>query len=212
MNIKRFEFNLFGENTYIVWDSASKEASIVDPGMMALEEISMIDAFIAGENLKPMFILLTHVHLDHTFGVDHLVEKYNLEILAHKADALLGQTRAQQARMFHLPVELSPIAIDRFINDNSQLKLGSEPIEVIHTPGHTLGGLCFYFPDSRFILTGDTLFLGSIGRTDLPGGNYSQLIDSIKTRLLNLPPDTVVYPGHGPSTTIAQENKSNPYL
>ena len=114
--------------------------------------------------------------------------------------------------MFHLPVDPEPLEPDRFISDGSKLKLGEEIIKVIATPGHSLGGVCYYIPESGFILTGDTLFQGSIGRTDLPGGNQRQLIKSIKNKLMKLPADTVVYPGHGPATTIGREAVSNPFL
>lgn len=212
MNIKRFEFNYFGENTYIIWDADSKEAAIVDPGMINPDEVDEVEDFLSAGGLKLRYILLTHIHLDHTFGIDALKEKYDIEVLANKGDVALGQSRNQQARMFHLPIELGPVDIDRFLNDGSTLSLGKEMITVIHTPGHSMGGICFYVPESGFVLTGDTLFRGSIGRTDLPGGNHRQLILSIRSKLLTLPSDTKVYPGHGPSTTIAEEAGYNPFL
>lgn len=212
MNIKRFEFNYFGENTYIIWDADSKEAAIVDPGMINPDEVDEVEDFLSAGGLKLRYILLTHIHLDHTFGIDALKEKYDVEVLANKGDVALGQSRNQQARMFHLPIELGPVDIDRFLNDGATLPLGKEMITVIHTPGHSMGGICFYVPESGFVLTGDTLFRGSIGRTDLPGGNHRQLILSIRSKLLTLPSDTKVYPGHGPSTTIAEEAGSNPFL
>lgn len=212
MNIKRFEFNYFGENTYIIWDADSKEAAIVDPGMINPDEVDEVEDFLSAGGLKLRYILLTHIHLDHTFGIDALKEKYDIEVLANKGDVALGQSRNQQARMFHLPIELGPVDIDRFLNDGATLSLGKEMITVIHTPGHSMGGICFFVPESGFVLTGDTLFRGSIGRTDLPGGNHRQLILSIRSKLLTLPSDTKVYPGHGPSTTIAEEAGSNPFL
>jgi glyoxylase-like metal-dependent hydrolase (beta-lactamase superfamily II) len=114
--------------------------------------------------------------------------------------------------MFHLPLELGPVDIDSFLDDGSTLRLGKEEIKVIHTPGHSMGGICFYVPASGFVLTGDTLFRGSIGRTDLPGGNQRQLILAIRSKLLTLPRETRVYPGHGPSSTIGEEAHSNPFL
>lgn len=212
MNIKRFEFNYFGENTYIIWDADSKEAAIVDPGMINPDEVDEVEDFLSAGGLKLRYILLTHIHLDHTFGIDALKEKYDVEVLANKGDVALGQSRNQQARMFHLPIELGPVDIDRFLKDGATLSLGKEMITVIHTPGHSMGGICFFVPESGFVLTGDTLFRGSIGRTDLPGGNHRQLILSIRSKLLTLPSDTKVYPGHGPSTTIAEEAGSNPFL
>lgn len=212
MKLKRFEFNLFGENTYLIWDKPTGEASVVDPGMMSPDEYDEIVRFISSESLSPKFILLTHAHVDHTLGVDFLKKKYDIPVMGHKEDAPLGQMRPQQAKMFHLPVDPDPLEIDNYISDGAVLKLGDEKIEVIGTPGHSLGGICFYVPESQFILTGDTLFQGSIGRTDLPGGNQCQLIQAIRQKLLTLPPNTMVYPGHGPATTIGREATSNPFL
>lgn len=212
MEIKRFEFNYFGENTYVIWDKASKEAAIVDPGMVNPDEVSKVENYVSVNSLDLKYILLTHIHIDHTFGIDALKSRYGIKVYAHKADEPLGQTRSEQAQRFHLPVELGPVNVDSYIADGDMLKLGDEYIKVIHTPGHSQGGVCYYVPDSRFILTGDTLFKRSIGRTDLPGGNQRQLILSIRTKLLELPPATVVYPGHGPSTTIGEEEQFNPFL
>lgn len=212
MEIKRFEFNFFGENTYVIWDASSHEAAIVDPGMVNAEETNLIEDFIATHSLSVRYILLTHAHVDHTFGIDILKEKYHAPVLAHKADLPLGQMRGQQAEMFHLPMKLGPVEIDRFISAGTTLNLGNERIEVIETPGHSPGGVCYYVPESSFILTGDTLFQGSIGRTDLPGGNHNTLLRSISTGLFNLPDNTVVYPGHGPATTIGKEKRTNPFF
>lgn len=213
MNIQQFEFNFFGENTYLLWNAASGNAAVVDPGMMNEKECMHLLDFIKNNSLQLQYILLTHAHVDHTLGIDFLCENYpGLPVVAHKDDAPLGQMRPQQAQMFHLPVRPAPLSIDRFISDGETLKLGNENITVITTPGHSPGGVCYYVPTSAFVLTGDTLFQGSIGRTDLPGGNHRQLIDSIRRQLLSLPPDTVVYPGHGPATTIGREKASNPYL
>lgn len=212
MQIKSFEFNFFGENTYLIWDETTREAAIVDPGMIDEEEAEVLNRAIASENLKPKYILLTHAHIDHTFGIDALTEAYGVPVLASKADAPLGQMRGQQAQMFHLPVSLGPLGIDRFVTDNEILKLGDEQIKVLATPGHSPGGVCYYVPGSGFVLTGDTLFHSSIGRTDLPGGNQRTLIKSIRDRLLILPPKTTVYPGHGPATSIAMEEEHNPFL
>ena len=212
MRLQRFEFNYFGENTYLMWDDASGEAAIVDPGMMNKSEEDILDTFISRHNLHPQYILLTHAHVDHTLGVDHLKAKYCIEVLAHKADAPLAMIRDKQASMFHMPVKTSSLDIDKFIDARNVLHLGSEEIRVIETPGHSRGGICFYVPESGFILTGDTIFQHSIGRTDFPEGNGHQLIESIRTQLLPLPDDTVIFPGHGPSTTIGDEKMSNLFL
>lgn len=212
MELKKFEVNPFGENTYVLWDDTTKEAAIVDPGMSDANEASDVEHFIASNKLRLKYILLTHVHIDHTFGIPAVKSEHNVPVLAHKSDAPLGLTRQQQADMFHLKMRLEPLVPDRFIDENSEIDLGGEKIQIISTPGHSLGGLCYYVPQSHFILTGDTLFRGSVGRTDFTGGNQRQLINSIRTKLLSLPPETVVYPGHGPATTIAQEETCNPFI
>lgn len=213
MNIHKFEFNLFGELTYIIWDDETKEGAVIDPGMSNDAENRQLSAFISSNGIKLKYLLYTHLHVDHTFGHEFIKETYAVKAMAHDADAPLGQAREAQARMFHLhmPVQ-QPLGIDIPLTDNQKLKLGQEKIIVISVPGHSLGSVAFYCPDSHFVITGDALFQGSIGRTDLPGGNHAQLIKSIRERLLTLPAKTEVYPGHGPSTTIGNEMRYNPYI
>lgn len=207
-----FEFNPFGENTYIVWDQTTLDAIVIDPGMSSEKENLQFDNFIQAENLSLKAILLTHIHIDHTFGVDHLKEKYNIPVLANQADEFLGQRRMGQANMFHLPFKLSPLSIDRLINEGEIITLNDDTIFAIHAPGHTPGSLLYYIPSVNILFSGDVLFKGSIGRTDLPGGNYGQLIASINKKIASLPPSTRIYPGHGPATTIADELRTNPYF
>lgn len=212
VNIKPFVFNPFQENTYLVWDSMTLETAIVDPGMSNKREEELLDRFITEEQLKVKAILLTHAHIDHTFGVDHLRERYKVPVLLHKSDESLGQQRMEQARKFHLPVEITPLVVDRFIDESEVLTLGDNKVMALHAPGHSPGSLLYYIPSANSLISGDVLFQGSIGRTDLPGGNYGQLIASINGKIVTLPPSTIVYPGHGPSTTIAREMRSNPYF
>lgn len=212
ITVKDFIFNPFDENTYVIWDSETREAAVIDPGMASEKENLRFDKFIADEKLSLKAILLTHIHIDHTFGVDHVKELYHIPVLANKADEFLGQRRLEQARMFHLPVELSPLDIDRFIDEGEVLRLGDEKIFALHAPGHSPGSLLFYIPSSGKLFSGDVLFNGSIGRTDLPGGNYGQLIASINKKIVELPPSTRVYPGHGAFTTVADEIRNNPYF
>jgi len=212
INIRPFIFNLFSENTYVVWDPVSREAAIIDPGMSNHSEEKLLDNFIREEKLAVKAILLTHIHIDHTFGVEHIKEVYNAPILANKADEFLGQRRLDQARMFHLPMNLSPLVIDRFIDEGEVMRIGAEKVLALHAPGHSPGSLLYYIPSAGLLLTGDVLFQGSIGRTDLPGGDYGQLIGSINKKITGLPPSTIVYPGHGPKTTIADELRTNPYF
>ena len=212
MQIECFEFNMFGENTYIVFDTTSHECAIIDPGMMVERERSIIDNFIKKNCLKPKFILLTHLHVDHVFGVSHLVEKYGLKVYGNLADAMLGSRIMEQVQMFHLPVQMAAIAIDENLSDGDKVNIGDETLLAIHAPGHSPGSLCYYSEKSGFVISGDVLFRHSIGRTDLPGGDYQTLIKSIQKGLLTLPDKTTVLPGHGPKTTISEENQFNPYI
>lgn len=212
IEIATFTFNPFGENTYLIWDSTSKEAAVIDPGMSTPKEEKALDSFIASNGLSVKATLLTHIHIDHTFGVEHMKEVYDAPLMASREDEFLGKRRMEQARMFHLPMELSPISIDRFINEGEVLRLGQEKIMALEAPGHSPGSLLYYIPSAGILITGDVLFQGSIGRTDLPGGNYAQLISSINKKIIELPPSTLVYPGHGPSTSIGAEMRSNPYF
>lgn len=212
MKIQKFEVNLFGENTYIIWDEASREAAVIDPGMTSDEEFAAIESFLAENNLTLKAILLTHQHVDHIFGVEELKRKFGVPVVSHAADNMLGERSAEQARMFHLPIEVAPMVPDQLLNDGDVVKLGDAEIYALHAPGHSPGSLLYYIPSAKMLITGDVLFRGSIGRTDLVGGNYNQLLTSIHNKILTLPPSTVVYPGHGPSTTIADEMRSNPFF
>lgn len=213
MKIKDLEFNLFGEQTYVVWDEVSGEGAVIDPGMSNEMENNRFNDFISQNNIRLKYILYTHQHIDHTFGHESVKSKYDIPTLAHENDASLGETRQLQAQMFHLRTsELQPLTIDTPVTDEMKIDLGDEQLIAIHVPGHTQGSIAYYCATSKFVVTGDALFYGSIGRTDLPGGNYAQLISSIQNKLLTLPEETTVYPGHGPATTIGREIRSNPFL
>lgn len=213
MEVKSFEFSLFGVNTYLVWDALSKEAAVIDPAMSDARECEAFSSFVTQHGLKLKYLLCTHLHIDHTFGIEYIESKYKIGLHASEADDFLGKQRAAQARMFRLRMpEPSPLRIDFPITEGEKFYLGKEYLEAIVTPGHSPGGVSFYCPGSSIVFTGDSLFKGSIGRTDLAGGNQSQLIRSVTSKLLSLPPQTIVYPGHGPKTTIAYEKDYNPYL
>ncbi|MCM1292776.1 MAG: MBL fold metallo-hydrolase [Bacteroides sp.] len=207
-----FQFNPFSEVTYLIWDKATGEGAVIDPGMSNIDENEIIDSTIEDQGIKLKYQLFTHLHVDHTFGYEHIAAKYGLKATAHPDDDDLGLNRGMQAKMFGLPLQIGALEIGHLLNDNDTLKLGNEVIRVICVPGHSRGSVAYYLPGSKMVFTGDALFQGSIGRTDLPGGNHKQLIDSITRRLLTLPDDTVVFPGHGPSTTIMKEKRSNPFL
>lgn len=213
MKITPFEFNLFGELTYVVWDETSREAAIIDPGMSDKNEEAELDSFISKNGLVVKYMLFTHLHIDHTFGSEFVRNTYGIGATGHEADIPLGTARNHQAQMFRLPMApLPPLQLDQRVAEGDELWLGKERLIVIHVPGHSKGSVAYYCPESGFVLTGDALFRGSIGRTDLPGGNHAELIKSITDKLLALPDSTVVYPGHGPSTTIGYERRMNPYI
>ncbi|MBQ7042293.1 MAG: MBL fold metallo-hydrolase [Muribaculaceae bacterium] len=212
MNISRFTFNMFGVNTYILWDDISKEAAIIDPGMINDVEKKEIDEFIKINKLRLKYLINTHMHIDHSFGVAHIRDKYGLALMANTDDQFLAERLNQQAKMFCLSIPVADLAIETVLKDGDKLKIGDEDIIIMQVPGHSPGSIVIYAIDSNFIISGDVLFQHSIGRTDLPGGNYQQLINTINNKLMTLPDDTIVYPGHGFETTIIEEKKHNPYI
>lgn len=213
MEIQSFEFNLFGVNTYIIFDTNTCEAAIVDPGMTTERECARIDNYIESNGLRVKYLINTHMHIDHLFGDEYIEEKYGVGISASTDDSILSSRIAEQARMFRLRTDMPEmLKVDNPLKNGDRLMLGAEPIDIIAVPGHSPGSIALYCPESKFVVTGDALFKNSIGRTDLPGGSHEQLISSITKRLLTLPPDTTVYPGHGPSTTIESELRHNPFL
>lgn len=213
MKIQTFQFNLFDVNTYVVWNQATLEAAIVDPGMSTPEEEQELVEFISRNRLQVTALLNTHLHIDHTLGDEFVEERYGVGLEAASADEFLGQNRAAQAQMFHMRMrDPSPLHVDVQVKAGDKIYLGEEYLEALAVPGHSPGSLAFYAPSGGFVITGDALFNGSIGRTDLPGGNHQQLINAIQDSILTLPDATVVYPGHGPSTTVEAEKEGNPFL
>lgn len=212
MKVSRFVFNMFGINTYVMWDPESREAAIVDPGMIDAEERSALDSFIERNNLKVTQLINTHAHLDHIFGNAYVKDRYGLKIKGNPSDSFLAETLPEQAARFGLRMPLEPSGIEVELNDGDTLCLGDEPVEILSVPGHSPGSIALYCPESGFVITGDALFQGSIGRTDLPSGDYATLVDSIRRKLLTLPDETVILPGHGGETTVGHEKKSNPFI
>ena len=212
MKVSRFVFNMFGINTYVMWDPESREAAIVDPGMIDEREREALDSFIERNNLKVTQLINTHAHLDHIFGNAYIKDKYGLKIQGEPSDTFLAENLPEQAARFGLRMPLQPSGIEVALHNGDSFRLGDEKVEVIGVPGHSPGSIALYCPLSGFVITGDALFQGSIGRTDLPGGNGHVLVHSILSGLMSLPSDTAVYPGHGPSTTIARERATNPFL
>ena len=212
INATMMTVNPFGENMYILWDEASREAVVVDPGMMHDAEREMVTKCIDENELNVKHVLLTHMHIDHIACARWLASRVGADICASDLDAPLGLELPNQIAQFHLKVESEPLTIDRNLADGDTIPLGDETIQVLHVPGHSPGGLAFYLPESGLLISGDTIFNGSVGRTDLWGGDMAQLINSIREKILPLPDETVIASGHGPTTTIADEKRFNPFL
>ena len=208
--IERFSFNPFQENTYIIYNDAN-ECWIVDPGMYEPHETEAMDSFIKDNNLKPQAIINTHTHIDHILGVDALKSKYRIPFYIHEKDLPVLQSATVSAAMFGFDFRNPPVQ-DGFINEQEPLKLATDELEVRFTPGHSPGSVVFYYPEGKWLIGGDVLFNGSIGRTDLPGGDHNTLIKSIETQVYTLPDDTVVHSGHGPATTVGREKQYNPFV
>jgi glyoxylase-like metal-dependent hydrolase (beta-lactamase superfamily II) len=212
MNATMMTVNPFGENMYILWDEASHEAVVVDPGMMRDGEREMVTKFIDEHNLSVKHILLTHLHVDHITSARWLADKTGADVCGSVLDNQLGQELPDQVAHFRINIEVEPLTVDRNLADGDTIQLGDETIQVLHVPGHSPGGLAFYLPQSALLISGDTIFNGSVGRTDLWGGDMAQLINSIREKILPLPDETVIASGHGPTTTIADEKRFNPFL
>ena len=210
MNLKNFVFNPFQENTYVVWDDAFN-CAIIDPGCADEHERKELVSFIEDSHLKPVKLLNTHCHADHVLGNRFVAEKYDLELEMHEGD--LPMLNAVPSYGASYGFDTGPMVEPGvFLEDGDEIAVGSVALEVIHTPGHSPGGICFYHAPTAQVIVGDALFYGSIGRSDLPGGDHAQLIQAIKARLLTLPDDTRVHPGHGPATDIGFEKANNPFL
>lgn len=212
MLTKAFTFNPVGENTYLIWDEETKEAAIIDAGMSNNRENTAVSEIITKENVKLKYVFQTHMHFDHVWGLSYIKETYNLRPLCHMADESIYAEAPEMTSMFRLSMNWNLPAIERYIDDGETFLLGNTAIKAMHTPGHTPGGLSFYVESAHIIFTGDTLFQGSVGRTDLPGGNLTDEINSIKDKILTLPSDTIIYPGHGPESSVGWELQHNPFL
>lgn len=210
--IKEFQFNPFSENTYVVSDSETGECAIIDAGCYYADEQDMLSDYITDNKLKVKYLLATHLHLDHSFGNRYVYKTFGTGLTANPEDAFLLENMNEQASMFGIQLPDTPISISHDIVEGDTFKIGRYTLQAIHVPGHSPGSIVYYCREEGIAFGGDVLFRGSIGRTDLPGGNYNQLITGIRQKLLALPESTVVYSGHGPSTTIGFEKDKNPYL
>lgn len=210
--VVNFTFNAFQEQTYVVYETDNLEAIIFDPGCHSSSEQAQLVQAIAQLGLKPVRLINTHCHLDHVFGNAFIAAKYGLELGIHRLEIPVLEAAPLVASAYGLPaMETSPNPA-YFLEEGENLQLGKASFEILLTPGHSPGSLCFYNAADKYVIAGDVLFLGSVGRTDLPGGDMATLMGSLHGKLMQLPDDTIVYPGHGPSTTIGDERSSNPYL
>ncbi len=212
IQIKTFVFNPFQENTYLIYDE-TKEAVIFDPGCHANQEEEQLVSFLEENELKLVRLLNTHCHIDHVLGVRFVKEKFGLKFEAHKDDEFLAKNaKSHGAAMFGIQMKEETPAIDVYLNEGEQIKFGNSTLDIVHVPGHSPGSIVFYNQKEQLMIVGDVLFNDSIGRTDLPGGDYDLLASGIKGKLFPLGDDMKVYPGHGPYTTIGKERRTNPFL
>lgn len=214
LKIKQFAFNPFQVSTFVVYDPDSLDAIVVDPGMTSAAENKRLDSFIAENKLKVQQVVNTHLHLDHCFGDNYVRDKYGVKVAANVEDAPLGSSIATQASSFgiHLDGPSEAVVIDVPLKEGDVVKVGNNDLQVLHVPGHSKGSIVLYSPQGKFAIVGDVLFQGSIGRTDLPGGDHATLVNGIRKKLFSLPDETLVLPGHGPMTSIGAEKASNPYV
>ena len=210
MQIQVFTFNQFFENTIIVFDK-TKECVIIDPGCYTISEKDTLQKYISINNLIPVKLINTHCHIDHILGNNFIAKTYDLELEMNINDMELIKSSNEIAQLYGFTdYEMSPLP-KKFLNEGDTLEFGNSQFKILFTPGHAPGHISLYSEKDGLLISGDVLFNNSIGRTDLPGGNYDLLIESIKNKILTLNDNTIVYCGHGPSTTIGNEKLNNPF-
>ena len=210
LSIHKFTFNPIQENTYVLY-AENGDCCIIDPGCYFDEERNELVRFIQSKNLKPVYLLNTHCHLDHVFGNKFVSETWQLPLYLHETEKMVLSFAPKSADMYGLPFENYSGEM-KWLNPGDVIKIGDNELKVLFTPGHSPGSVSFYNEKDGYVISGDVLFSGSIGRTDLPGGDYDQLEQSIKTELYTLPDETKVYSGHGGGTSIGFEKRNNPFV
>jgi glyoxylase-like metal-dependent hydrolase (beta-lactamase superfamily II) len=209
LTVRAFTFNPVQENTYVLYNERW-EACIIDPACYFQEERDGLKTFLEKTGGKPVLLLNTHCHLDHVFGNQFVHETWGLTLHIHQKEKPVLDFAPQSGQLWQLPFDNynGPLV---YLTEK-KISLGDDELQILFTPGHSPGHVCFYYEPGGFVIAGDTLFNGSIGRTDLPGGDYDTLINSIQTQLFTLPDDTKVYSGHGPMTTVGMEKMNNPFV
>lgn len=210
LSIKVFTFSPVQENTYIVYNE-EKHCLVIDPGCYFGNERRELQDFIEKYALVPKYLLNTHCHLDHVFGNDFIHHTYGLDLHIHEKEKPVLEFAPQSGISWGLPFSNYKGNL-AYLKEGDEVQIGTDTLKVLFAPGHSPGHICFYCEEQQFVIGGDVLFKQSIGRTDLPGGNHQTLLSSIRTVLFMLPDETVVYPGHGESTTIGFEKKNNPFF
>lgn len=210
LTVKSFTFNPVEENTYILYN-AKKECCIIDPGCYFPEERDRLKTGIIETGLQPVLLLNTHCHLDHVFGNKYVYDTWQLPLHIHPHEKKVLEFAPQSANMWQLPFDNyeGPLV---YLQPGESIKIGEDILQILFTPGHSPGSVSFYHEEGGFVIGGDVLFNGSIGRTDLPGGDYATLINSIQQQFFTLPDETKVYSGHGPMTTVGMEKMNNPFV
>lgn len=212
MKIQKFQFGPFQVNSYVLWDENTKDAVVVDAGCLFDNEKQELKSFIEQNELKLQRLINTHLHIDHIFGNPFMFEQYGLKPEANKDDEFWLVNANQQARMFGFELEEKQVPLGGYLNEGDQVKFGNEVLDIFKVPGHSPGSLVFYNKKTGDLFAGDVLFYESVGRADLQGGNFKDLKENIIKKLFILPGESVVYPGHGPSTTIEHEKLYNPFF
>jgi hydroxyacylglutathione hydrolase len=208
--VKVFENNPYQENTYLLYDDTG-ECAIIDPGMYTAAEQNVVVSFIKANNLKPVILLNTHCHIDHVLGNKFVFDQYGLKPQFNKGESDTLEAVVAYAPAMGFRYEVSPLP-NVYLPETGTVSFGDTELTLIYAPGHSPAHLCYYDEKNGYVIGGDVLFRGSIGRTDLPGGNFEQLIKNIEEKLLTLPDATIIYPGHGPETSIGFEKQHNPFL
>lgn len=212
LNIKKLVFNPLCVNTYVLYDDAGN-AAILDPGMTVGEEYDQLTAFIEESGLKVCCIANTHPHIDHVLGNAWCRSTFNAPLLMHEAGLPVYAKAYAYGVAFGFPSSPEQFPKpDGFFTEGELLTFGEQSLQIIYTPGHCAGSVCFYDPEAKALFSGDLLFAGSVGRSDLPTGDANEVTRSLKEKIMLLPDDTVVYPGHGPATTIGKERVRNPFI